>query len=169
MKDLLSFLNLFEHLDNLIMWLQQYNRVNRWLDRIRNISNPDNQVKPDDAMDYIIAFFQSCWHLKDWLMNDQNIKVDERLINNIKEFVEKKSKYIKISQNIANGSKHLDFKNYGRLMSGLSAKIVVDQDSQTWQSATYEFTQEGITYKVVDLAIQCFNEWELFLRDNKLL
>ena len=47
---------------------EQLKRVERWLSRIRHSSKHDrNQYE-----DFLWAFFQNCWHLKDWIMNDTN-------------------------------------------------------------------------------------------------
>lgn len=153
--------------DGTNMWLIQYKRVERWLTRIEEISNPEHQIKPEDALDYIVAYFQNCWHLKDWLAEDPKTKVSKELIEG---FIKNESKYIKISGVIANGSKHLTFyENDNRQMPSLSAKLVGDDKHQVWQSATYEISQGNMTYDAVDLARKCLKEWKVFFEKNKLL
>lgn len=148
------------------MWKHQYERVSRWFSRIENVSNATYQMNPIDSKDYIVTFFQNCWHLKDWLMKDPLIAKDARLIQKIKDFAEKESQYIKISQNIANGSKHGEFENFHRKSKGLSVNLIGDEKSGIWQSAVYEYTQRNKTYEVVDLARKCVQEWEKFLKKN---
>lgn len=124
------------------MWNIQYERVKRWLSRIENVSNPNYQMAPIDAMDYIVCFFQNCWHLKDWLLNDPSVSKDPRLRKTIKDFAEKKSHYIKISQNIANGSKHLIFENRRRRSMGLSGRIIGEKQLGIWHPQLMNIRKE---------------------------
>lgn len=151
------------------MWKYQYERLNRWMDRIVNVGNPSFQMNPEDSKDYIITFFQNCWQFKDWLINDPLLKNNSALAAEIKNFAEQKSIYVKISQNIANGSKHLNFENHDRQSLGLSGKIIGNKQTGIWESAVYEYTEDNATYEVVDLARKCVEEWNVFLEKNNLL
>ncbi|MFN0071071.1 MAG: hypothetical protein ACKVVP_06225 [Chloroflexota bacterium] len=43
-------------------WRAQFERANRWYDRLIRTTNPQ------DAEDYLYAFFQAYYHLREWLL-----------------------------------------------------------------------------------------------------
>ena len=52
-------------------WLDQWHRVRRWLDRFTETNSGRSHTKDsDNYQDEVYAFFQNCYHLKDWLIND---------------------------------------------------------------------------------------------------
>lgn len=56
------------------LFRQQFERVRRWYGRFKNHCDGKPVEMPcrvdPDYMDDIHAFFQNCYHLKDWLKND---------------------------------------------------------------------------------------------------
>src|SRR5258708_1539825 len=46
-------------------WREQLERVVRFLARLQNHDRPKHDYEDD-----LWAFFQNCWHLKDWIKND---------------------------------------------------------------------------------------------------
>jgi len=44
---------------------EQLDRVDRWLDRIKHPGEDRTENE-----DFLWAFFQNCWHLKDWIADD---------------------------------------------------------------------------------------------------
>jgi len=53
---------------------EQLARVRRFLARVENLSvNPKFELPPEKQTEYedmLYAFFQNCWHLKDWIKHD---------------------------------------------------------------------------------------------------
>ncbi len=47
-------------------WLDQLQRVERWLKRI-DVDQPERR---EDYEDFLWALFQNCWHLAGWIRND---------------------------------------------------------------------------------------------------
>lgn len=84
-------------------WEDQYRRVRRWLARIRNPVRRD-PVPYIDYEDYLFAFFQNCWHLKDWVYNDTSLPVTTRqaIVRAAKH-----SPTLNLCYDIATRSKHL--------------------------------------------------------------
>jgi hypothetical protein len=83
---------------------EQLGRVERFLQRI-SVPNTNREVYED----FLWAFFQNCWHLRDWIENDTSIRKSKR--GAILLAVDQ-SKVLAICQCIANRSKHyrLDWK-----------------------------------------------------------
>jgi hypothetical protein len=53
-------------------WQEQWDRVGRYYERLERLNRGLPHDSPSDAfyMDDVNAFFQNCYHLKDWLKND---------------------------------------------------------------------------------------------------
>jgi len=55
-------------------WFEQFRRVKRWYTRFKSIDEgrPDT-LTLDGYLDEVYAFFQNCYHLKDWIKNDASV------------------------------------------------------------------------------------------------
>src|SRR5688500_903473 len=50
---------------------EQWERAVRWYERFRELNHGREHTMPsDNYQDEIYAFFQNCYHLKDWIKND---------------------------------------------------------------------------------------------------
>ena len=49
-------------------WEEQFARVKRYLRRVGDRSRERTEYEDD-----LLSFFQSCWHLKDWVCNDNDL------------------------------------------------------------------------------------------------
>lgn len=77
-------------------WHGQYRRMLRWRERISTI---DAERSSAEQLDFLIAFFVACFHLRDWL-KDSGLDAG-RLNALFRESVE-----LRICRDIANGFKH---------------------------------------------------------------
>jgi hypothetical protein len=60
-------------------WLEQYSRTLRWYRRLKALEEgPAHEIKESDRDD-VYAFFQNCWHLKDWIPPPQAAQSDNIL------------------------------------------------------------------------------------------
>jgi hypothetical protein len=78
----------------------QLDRTRRWLAKIEK----NTERAEEDYQDETWAFFQSCWHLKDWVKNDCSLPKD---IREIVTDAAHASTLIQACQKLANGTKHL--------------------------------------------------------------
>lgn len=93
---------------NKLGYMEQYKRMNRWFSRFEEIyNNRDCSSDPEHRQDEVYAFFVSCYHLKDWIKNDEKINIDAGIIES---FVEK-NENLKICGDICNSFKHLKLNN----------------------------------------------------------
>lgn len=81
------------------MYGEQMKRVRRWLERIELPA--ESQTEHED---FLWSFFQNCWHLKDWIKNDPT--TSSGVVNGIESDINRYDS-LKISADLANGSKHL--------------------------------------------------------------
>jgi hypothetical protein len=77
----------------------QLDRVRRFLDRVESHA-PCRDV---DYADDVWAFFQNCWHLRDWLTMDKLIP--KQILDAIHHEI-KQSMLLTLCEGMANGTKH---------------------------------------------------------------
>jgi hypothetical protein len=84
-------------------WPEQWLRVRRWHQRVAPIlADPPPPRSPGeaDAADDVFAFFMNCYHLQDWLKNDQSDPHPEA-----EKFVND-TEVLRICRDLCNGLKH---------------------------------------------------------------
>ena len=70
----------------------------------------DDGIGYNDAEDFLHACFQCCWHIKDWIANDDSIPSAARALINAAAHGDE---HLRIIQGFANGTKHLELKGRG--------------------------------------------------------
>jgi len=91
---------LSEHLGS--GWKGQFARTIRWHERVAALGARDDLgISPTTAFDYLYAFFQNCYHLRDWLKNAGAASDAE-----LQAFMTGNHE-MAICRDIANGTKHL--------------------------------------------------------------
>jgi hypothetical protein len=171
-------------------WNEQWDRVNRMLQRVQKISVAQTHGARDDANDTddLYSFFQNVYHFKDWLKNDPASGLTSRdvedVINHCRE--------LRISADLCNGSKHLTFRSdrpprTGDPTTGIGT---VSLDVPMGQSLPFssgedepltvrfdtlmvrhQFSVEsaGATLDVLAVATEAVAAWRRFLTDKGLL
>jgi hypothetical protein len=82
-----------------VAYQMQWRRAQRWLSRIADSPPADHM----DYEDFMWAFFQNCWHLKDWIKHDKNLP------NELCQALDAEIRNLEPLQtcaDIANGGKH---------------------------------------------------------------
>jgi hypothetical protein len=129
---------------------QQLDRVRRFLNRLENRHRSDV-----DYQDDMWAFFQNCWHLKDWVKHCEILPDDKKTA--IKELVHRNTTIL-ICRDLANGTKHLlDDKN-------LKAQHKVTNVTITPGEGTVVdcviVMRNGTRRSGYELAHECVKAWE---------
>ncbi|MCD6229496.1 MAG: hypothetical protein J7K00_01690 [Candidatus Diapherotrites archaeon] len=88
-------------------YVEQYERMMRWYGRFKQINTGIPHKRSSDYyLDDIYAFFLNCYNLKDWILNDDSIKVDKKIL----EDKITKNNYLRVCADLANWLKHLYLK-----------------------------------------------------------
>lgn len=164
-------------------YMKQFDRVKRFYCRILD-SDRDQMYYEDDLW----AFFQNCWHLKDWIKNDETVSCE--IFCSIEEAI-KEYKYIMICSDLANRSKHS--KLYIELLDTRKPKKGREEKPRAGAEhradniidlnvakAKYEYyivvkggehvqLKHKTTYRLSDIAEKAIKNWETYMRKNGLL
>lgn len=149
---------------------EQYNRMKRWYSRIKN---PDDGIynELDGSLcrdDICYAFFMCCYHLKDWIKNDESLKKEKKA--NVKEFIEQ-SFYLKTCRSICNASKHLKKDRSEKSPVKIKRKGFMHNlfgSGPTYATVEYRVQVDDKDFDVIEFAKKCIEEWDKFFEDNAL-
>lgn len=138
-------------------WQGQYRRMRRWFDRLARVANDWDRYSMDEQIDYVLVFFQTAYHLRDYLLAEA--VVGQRALDELMQG----SQSLRAARDLANGSKH-------RVITRPS------RDAAPWISRTLNFSAEPrLTLKVdprqedlLAVAAACLGDWDSFLGRHSL-
>lgn len=143
-------------LPTLTGWHAQYDLMKRTYARL---SQPyESSIDYSDDLQH---FFQDCWHLKDWIKNDDSL--------NLKDVIEDEvhgPKALRIVSDLAIGSKHLvrTIKNLeGAYVTSQNVTAHLAQDRGVIVSHTVAL-KDGSTLSAQDVAKDAMEAWESVLQ-----
>lgn len=152
-------------------YLEQLQRVRRYLERFSQLkAGRPHTMSSDNYQDDIYAFFQNCYHLKDWIKNDPVCNAwkpsPEKVING--------SDDLRICADLANGLKHLRLDNprsdQNPQFSQVPVHVIVsgsfsDAEEVFLQSTAVISTESGLI-DGYDVAVRCMAVWERYIQAN---
>lgn len=163
---------------------KQFKRIERYLEKIKDNRNRDLLSYEDD----VITFYMHCWHMKDWVLNDES--VSDAIKTTVESFCEV-SEEMQICRDLCHKSKHVTLNDIRRdaEYTGHTTNIhcntaVINKDgSQTHIGEAYgELTisvqanihgkhggKYPVEYGVVELGDQVVTKWKEFLQNNGIL
>ena len=87
-------------------WREQYERTERWYKRFETInSGRVHNVSSDNYVDETYAFFQNCYHLKDWIKHDAFLP--DAIRRGVEGFISSE-RSLRLCADVCNGLKHLE-------------------------------------------------------------
>ena len=138
-------------------WQGQFLRMQRWYDRL------DQAEDESDIEDFLYAFFQNCYHLRDWLENTGVLP--EQVLG---DFINANEE-MQICRDICNATKHFSLNRsaFDREFA-LAREYVGPARGRFGQDATLVVHIEEKKYDAFDLAAACMRLWRDFLISQKL-
>jgi hypothetical protein len=144
-------------------WRGQHERVLRWHARV--VAAANSEPSPDE-LDFLLAFFESCFHLRDWLLADGATTLPglDALFAGSAE--------LKVCRDLANGFKH---HTISRPSVDAGFSLVNEYVPKNWP-AKYKYPNGKWTvlagahqFGLVELAGDCVSQWNSFLTKENLL
>lgn len=104
-------------------YLEQWERVKRWYERLNDIKIPKNTNHQDELLDYYYAFLFNLYHLKDWVKISNKSKGKE-----LEKMFDKDhgTEYFKVCADLVNGIKHLE----------IDRKVRIDPNTRVGKKST---------------------------------
>ena len=132
----------------------QLDRVRRFLDRVEGPYANDVEFQ-----DMMWAFFQNCWHLKDWVAADPLVprEIKKAIIARAEESV-----LLRVCKEMCDGTKHLGKdRNRSTARHKQVAGIVDAHGNIDWDCELDNGVGKLVSGRL--LAHQCISEWEAIL------
>jgi hypothetical protein len=152
---------------------EQLSRVRRYLRRIETHDRPEH-----DYHDDLLSFFQNCWHLKDWIKNDDQVPP---AIRTGVEGAAMGHPELMICADLANGTKHLKLTQAPRAGTGAKPTrrifdvMIYESLSQPEQPPPFKLRityfvdrGDGTEVEALELARCCITQWETYLTGQGL-
>ena len=136
-------------------WQGQYRRMLRWRDRVDSIYRSEDA---DSIYDFTYAFFQSCYHLRDWLVSS-GVATKQDM-----ETLFKSSRELQLCRDICNATKHLQYDN-----PSVDPKPRIGREWDPWKEewhGWYLYSNER--RPISDLICGCIAAWDGYLAQNNL-
>jgi hypothetical protein len=151
-------------------YMEQWERVQRFFLRFESLSKSIDHSRPSQEYDDdVYAFFQNCYHLKDWIKNDPYCArwpSVEALING--------DAYLKLCADLCNAQKHLTLttsrSSQNPVFDGGTIKLNITEGAGPTQvkvAVAYNIATATLgTIDALDLARNCVNSWKTFIAAN---
>lgn len=151
--------------------MEQLQRARRYLKRMEKIYagifsslGHDEQAYDDD----VISFFIHCYHVRDWIIQQDNAGVTARQVDNYID----NHQALKVCADLANGSKHCKLTR--SLRTGSQPHIAGrERDVSTWftgsgggevMKSKYAVNSNGEPIDALFLARECVQLWDAYIR-----
>jgi hypothetical protein len=157
-------------------WREQYRRMKRARDSMNTTWN-DRASRPDHmdhVLDAFYGFFQSCYHMVDWLENDPSQPIRR---SDADRFVYA-SPALALCSDLCHGSKHATLEARRLLLRPerevLSSLPIQDATGKMIAAISVSAMEMSviragqIAKNAFDLADECISEWDRFLSENGL-
>jgi hypothetical protein len=145
----------------------QLDRARRFLDRVERPAGEDelDLANMDDVafQDMMWAFFQNCWHVKDWIFHDP--LVPKAIKDAVIDLAHHHSPDLKMCQQLCNGTKHLGPRP-GASHHHTDMTIVPEQGRFEMDCMIDDGRGNLVSGK--ELARRCISEWERILKSQGL-
>jgi len=127
--------------------------VRRWHHRLLEARSPE------DAEDYLYAFFQNCYHLRDWISAEGGPSLDQLF---------ESSDELRLCRDVCNMTKHLQLTRQPATGAEPSLAREYAGQGQGWfdDDSTLVVLSRGTKWDARELAGRCLAVWEEFLRSE---
>ena len=144
----------------------------RWFNKFEKLTEDGKVVDTIDSLDVIYAFFQNCYHLKDWVKSDSSIPKELR--EGVEQAINDNDSMV-VCDCLANGTKHKIIEMHRRrkriksivFRPTIAITAVMDHPEKSkgryvWNLIVNDQEEIG----GIDLARRCVGFWEAYLKDE---
>ncbi|PKL64952.1 MAG: hypothetical protein CVV32_05195 [Methanomicrobiales archaeon HGW-Methanomicrobiales-3] len=150
----------------------QYQRVKRWFERFKAINEGSTKdIDIQQQYDDVLAFFMNCYHLKDWLIKEDEFSTEWR--KTVEQYISI-NECLQLCADIANGTKHFSPGNIptrSGQQSELQPHVFPHLKDGILVGAIMKFylvLDNGESIDAFNLAADCMKKWEDFMTTHKI-
>jgi len=144
-------------MENIGGWRSQFDRMARWHQRISCSSAGPNSDQ--DRLDFYLSFFQSCYALRDWLVESGVIAKDEM------DPLIQTDRSMRLCRDVCNRSKHFRLRRTPSVDGDFS--ILREYQGENSPSSLAIIAGEE-KRDLWDVAEGCFRFWHAFVQDRRI-
>lgn len=143
---------------------EQFERMMRWYEHFQKLdSGIEHTLASENYQDMVFAFFMNCFHLKDWIKNDDTLSSKP----DVEGFV-RNTTSMQLCGDICNGIKHLTLNRAPHSTENPKFgprhySVTVGGDETTIKIKWVIKTNSG-DRDAFQLATDCVNEWKEFIK-----
>lgn len=143
-------------------WQGQYALMMRYYERALETDDKT------DELDFWIAFFQNCFYIKDWIVNEKRNE-DSSLRKKLNEFINNNYE-MQVCRDLCNGTKHLVISN-----ESIDKHIAIFHEYNPWhklddsEKISWNAFVNGERRSMSSLAKSCIKHWNNFIRTEGLI
>lgn len=150
---------------------EQFERMKRWYERIKQIDQGRPHNLPSDYyQDEVYAFFINCYHLKDWIKNDDTVESITK--EKVEQFINQ-NVCMCVCADICNGIKHLKLKptkphrsDEDPKFGGRKFLLNLGGGPKPIIKVKFSIKTKTRTIDAFELASECVRKWGEFIEDN---
>jgi hypothetical protein len=135
-------------------WRSQWNRVQRWQERASNASTPV------DRADFLYAFFENAFHLRDWLADTGAI--DPAALETL--FTENAA--LRLCRDLANSHKHYSLRRSSQPRPPSEVREYSPGTGNLAGDVSLVVLSDGIKHDAFELAWRILRAWDAFLTEH---
>lgn len=144
-------------------WRGQFARMSRWRERVVTAANGEPSA---DEFDFLLAFFESAYHLRDWLVEtgaSTSVEVDGYVASHVE---------LQLCRDIANGLKHHSLRraSIDAEFSIVNQYVPRNQGGRRYRLPNGEWTilANGTQYGLVALSERVLLLWNQFFAQRNM-
>jgi len=132
-------------------WKTQLVRVQRWHGRVLNAENPE------DRYDFLYAFFENAFHLRDWLQDTRAVSKSE-----MEAFFENTTE-MGLCRDLANAHKHYSLRSPSQPAPPSEVHEYTPGTGNLSSDISLMILSDGTKHDAFELATRILRTWESFV------
>lgn len=137
-------------------WTDQRRKVKRWYLRLKDVPMVVQHEGREAGLDFIDAFFESCYHLKDWVKRSGHPKAVE-----VEQFINDHPE-MRLCRQLCNASKHFELYGEGSMRTDAQEIFVNGVKQPPPAERWVVIDDDGREWEMFELAKSCMARWDRF-------
>lgn len=139
-------------------WIDQLKRMERYKERVYKANNEE------ESLDFLYAFFQNCYHLREWIPTFE--KIEDNLWQEIWKSFLSKNECMRLCRDICNITKHLSIHNPSTTSDIIITRKFLDDGTEFGKFLGWNLSVRNKNYDLFNLMEDCSEAWKIFIKNE---